>query len=85
MHLNRYKKARNCPGFLAIAFQSYDHPSVFMGGFFSCLKALCGEFMFLDLEESTLNDCKAHLDMSFLGMRRLYVLRNFSSLDAALS
>ena len=51
--------------------------------FFHVSKHLAGELTFLDLEESTLNDCKAHLDMSFLGMRRLYVLRNFSSLDAA--
>ncbi len=81
--LKQIQESPELPGLFVIAFQGYDHPSAFMGGFFSRLKALYGELMFLDLEESTLNDCKAHLDMSFLGMRRLYVLRNFSSLDAA--
>ncbi len=81
--LPQIQQSPDFPGFFVIAYQGYDYPAAFLGGFFVRLKALLGELTFLDVEQSSLNECKAHLDMSFLGMRKRYVLRNFTSLDAA--
>lgn len=81
--LSKISQSPDFPGFFVIALQGYQNPTAFLGGFFLRLRALTGELTFLDLEQVTLNDCKAHLAMSFLGQRKLYVLRSFSSLDAA--
>ena len=66
--IKQIQESPELPGLFVVAFQGYDHPSAFMGGFFSRFKVLRGELMFLDLEESMLIDCKAHLDMSFCSM-----------------
>ena len=38
--LKQIQESPELPGLFVIAFQGYDHPSAFMGGFFSRLKAL---------------------------------------------
>lgn len=81
--LKQIQQSPEFPGLFVIALQGHDDPAAFLGGFYQRLKELLGELTCLDLEQSTLNDCKAHLDMSFLGMRKLYVLKNFTALDAA--
>jgi hypothetical protein len=81
--LRQIAQSPDFPGFFVITLQGYDYPAAFLGGFFRRLKILSGDLMFLDCEQSSLNMCKAHLEMTFLGMRTYYVLSHFTSLDAA--
>jgi len=81
--LKQIHQSPDFPGLFVIALQGYDNPSAFLGGFFVRVKALLHELTFLDLEQYSLNDCKAHLEISFLGMRKHYVLKNYALLDAA--
>ncbi len=81
--LTQIQKNPDLPGFFVVALQGYEYPSAFLSGFFHRIKAMNGELTFLDTSTHSLNDCKAQLEMSFLGLRKLYVLRNLHALDAA--
>lgn len=82
--LKKIQQSPELTGLFVVVLQGYDTPSSFLSSFYAQLKNH-NDLTFLDLATSSLNDCKAHLEMSFLGQRRCYVLRNLSTLDAALT
>jgi hypothetical protein len=81
--LTRIKEDSILSGLSVILISGYETPLTFLTAFYQRLTSLEIEVTFLDLESSSLNDCKSQLEMSFLGTRRLYILKGFSSLDTA--
>ena len=80
--LKKIQESPELTGLFVVVLKGYDQPTSFLGNFYAYLKKY-NELTFLDLASTSLNDCRAHLEMSFLGQRRCYVLRNVSDLDAA--
>jgi len=71
-----------CTGFFVIVLVGVEAP-YFCTQFLQQISRRVGDLTYFDVEQMNLEEAKAELEISFLGMRRLYVLRNFSQLDAA--
>ncbi len=80
--LKKIQQSPELTGLFVVVLKGYDTPSSFLSSFYVQLKKH-NDFTFLDTATTSLNDCRAQLEMSFLGQRRCYVLGNLSTLDAA--
>lgn len=80
--LKKIQESPELTGLSVVVLKGYDTPSSFLSSFYAQLKKH-NELTFLDTASTTLANCRAQLEMSFLGQRRCYVLRNVSSLDVA--
>jgi hypothetical protein len=84
--LKKIQESPELPGLFLVILKGYDTPVSFLSNFYHQLSKrneMKNEVTFIDTEIASLNDCMAQLEMSFLGTRRWYVLKNLSSLDAA--
>ena len=69
-------------GLSVIMLSGHENPLMFLTTFYQRLRNIEIEVTFLDTESFSFEDCKSQFEMSFLGMRRLYILKHFSSMDA---
>lgn len=80
--LKKIQQSPELTGLFVVVLKGYDTPSSFLSSFYVQLKKN-NDLTFLDTVTTSLNDCRAQLEMSFLGQRRCYVLGSLSTLDAA--
>ena len=78
--LTFFSKNPEIPGFFLVTLRGI-HSEMFLTCFFHRLKELIGDVTFLDVSSASLNEYQAQLEMSFLGMRKVYVLSQSSSLE----
>jgi hypothetical protein len=81
--LTLFTQSPDMTGLFLVRLQGLEQPSTFLAHFFERIQELNPDVTFLDTAVSSLNECKAQLEISFLGMKRIYVLKNTVSLDAA--
>ncbi len=79
--LTKIQQSPDFSGLFVVVLKGYDRPSSFLSCLYIHLKKK-HDVTFLDTAQSSLNNCRAQFEMTFLGQRRCYVLRNLSMLDA---
>lgn len=80
--LKKIQQSPELPGLFVVMLAGHGMPTSLLSSFYASLKKQ-NDLTFLEVDLLSFAECQAQFEMSFLGMRKWYVLRNFDSLDAA--
>ncbi len=79
--IERVQQSPDLSGSFVCTFQVREHPTLFMSQLYARLKSAADCYATLDAELMPLDALKGQLEMSFLGSRLVYLVKNIHMLD----